>query len=64
MKKVNFIGNAIVALGVLNLFRKAEGLQGFGGYVDNTWEILLISLILIVTGVLMILISRNSLKNE
>jgi hypothetical protein len=64
MKKVNFIGNVIVALGVLNLFRKAEGLQGFGGYVDNIWEILLTSLILIVTGLLMIFISRRMVKNE
>lgn len=49
--KLKSVGGLFIAIGVLNLFRKVKGLYGFGGYVDNTWEILLISFIFIITGI-------------
>lgn len=62
MKKINLIGKVIVAIGVLQAFRKVDGYNGFGGYIDNTCEILTISLILCVIGAIMILISKRSLN--
>jgi hypothetical protein len=64
MKKVSFIGKLIIVIGVLNLFRKVEGFNGFGGYQDNAWEILLISLILFTIGFFMFWKSKNILRNE
>jgi len=64
MKKVSFIGKIIIAIGVLNLFRKVEGFNGFGGYYDNAWEILLISLIFFTIGFFMVWKVRNILRNE
>lgn len=63
MKKVNTIGKVIIAMGVLNLFQRIHGFYGFGGYVDNAWEILLISLVLIVTGLLMVLLTKKAIKD-
>ncbi len=63
MKKLNSIGKIIVAVGVLHLFRQDEGFYGFGGYVDKTWEILLISLILITIGGGILLVSGKILKD-
>jgi len=62
MGKFNFIGKVIIAIGVLHLFRKVEGFYGYAGYVDNTWEILIFSLILITIGFSMVFISRKILK--
>ncbi len=63
MKKLNSIGKIIVAIGVLHLFRKDEGFYGFGGYVDNTWEILLISFILVTIGGVILVVSGKMLKD-
>ncbi|MCE7053202.1 hypothetical protein LZF95_00850 [Algoriphagus sp. AGSA1] len=57
MKKLNAAGKAIVAIGILHLFRKIDTFYGFGGYVDNTWEILFISLTLITIGLAMLFFS-------
>jgi hypothetical protein len=64
MKRLNHIGKIIVAIGVLSIFRKDEGFYGFGGYVDNTWGIITVSLVIIITGISLILISKKYLKKE
>jgi hypothetical protein len=60
VKKVNVIGKVIMGIGVLHLFRKVHGNSGFGGYIDNTWEIIFGSLIIIAAGALLVLISRKA----
>jgi hypothetical protein len=63
MKKLKTIGKLFVGIGILHLFRKVDGFYGFGGYVDNTYEILFISLILISAGFTMIIFARRTSKN-
>ena len=46
------IGLILILLGVLVLLYRRAGFYGFGGYVDNTWENIVISLILILLGIL------------
>lgn len=48
------IGVVIILLGILILFYKNEGFYSFGGYVDKSWENVIISLIMIIVGVLII----------
>jgi hypothetical protein len=57
MKRLNHIGKVIIAVGVLALFRMNEGFNGFGGYVDNTWKIVFVSLVIMVTGFSIVLFS-------
>jgi len=42
----------MILLGVLVLLYKRAGFYGFGGYVDNSWENIIISLVLIIIGIL------------
>lgn len=58
MKRLNIIGKIIIAIGVVSVFRKEDGFYGFGGYVDNTWVIIIISLALMLTGITLIFISK------
>jgi len=62
MKKLNILGKIISIIGVLHLFRKVNGLNGFGGYIDNSLEILIISFALIIVGVIMFYYRKDSLK--
>ncbi len=43
----------MILLGVLVLFYKRAGFYGFGGYVDKSWENIIISLILIIIGIIL-----------
>jgi|TARA_B110000116_G_C16494190_1_gene428304 Mg2+/citrate symporter len=52
MKKNSKIGIVFILFGLLVLLYKQEGFYGFGGYVDNSWENIIISSILIIFGVL------------
>ncbi|WP_299254919.1 hypothetical protein [uncultured Cytophaga sp.] len=61
MKKVNFVGKIIIAVGILHLFTTVQEFNGFGGYFDNAWTILVVSLMLVGTGSAIVLISRKSL---
>ena len=54
MKKNKSIGIIIISIGVLVLFYKDSGFYGWGGYIDKSWENIIISLILIITGILFI----------
>ncbi len=63
MKKVNLTGKIIVAIGVLHLFRRVDGGYGYGGYYDNGWGILSISLTLVTIGAFMLLVSRERLND-
>lgn len=63
MKKLKNIGKLFIALGILNLFRKIDGFHGYGGYVDNTLEILIISLTLTTIGAILLLINKKTLPN-
>lgn len=62
MKKLQTFGKITIVLGILNLFRRSVGFYGFGGYVDNSWEIITISISLVILGVLMIFIGIKSKK--
>jgi uncharacterized membrane protein len=59
MKSLNLIGKIVIALGIISVFRKVEGFYGFGGYVDNSWEIIIVSLAIIVIGITLIFISKK-----
>ncbi len=61
MKSNNKIGIVFILLGLLVLLYKREGFYGFGGYVDNSWENIIISLILIVIGILFFKIRKTKL---
>lgn len=47
MKRNKVIGLLLILIGNLILFYKREGFYGWGGYVDNSLEIILISIIII-----------------
>ncbi|MBL4643426.1 MAG: hypothetical protein JKY44_07530, partial [Flavobacteriaceae bacterium] len=51
MKRNNKMGIVFILFGLLVLLYKREGFNGFGGYVDNSWENIIISLILIIIGI-------------
>jgi hypothetical protein len=53
MKINKKIGILMILLGVLVLLYKRAGFYGFGGYVDKSWENIIISLILIFIGILL-----------
>lgn len=63
MKKLKTIGKILIALGVLHLFRQVDAFYGFGGYVDNTWTIIFISLTLIIVGLFTIFFTNKILNN-
>ena len=63
MKKKYAWGKILIAIAVLNLFRQAQGFHGYGGYVNNTWEILLTSLTLFIVG-LILYFKNNDTKNS
>jgi hypothetical protein len=64
MKKLNIIGKIVFAIGVLSIFRKVDGFYGFGGYVDNTWEIIIISILICLTGITIIYLSKRNTSNK
>ncbi len=49
--KMRRLGKSIILIGVFVLFLKVRGFYGFGGYVDNAFEILIVSLIIISIGI-------------
>ncbi|MEY5048024.1 MAG: hypothetical protein RLZZ175_1383 [Bacteroidota bacterium] len=51
MIKLNYIGKIVIAVGILSIFRKVEGVNGFGGYIDNSFEIIITSSILVLVGI-------------
>lgn len=51
MKLNKIIGLLLILVSVLVLFYKRDGFYGWGGYVDKSWENIIISLSLIITGV-------------
>lgn len=62
MQRLNKLGKLILIIGVLALFRKVRGSGGFGGYVDNSFEILIVSLGIILIGATLLFISSRQLK--
>lgn len=63
MKRLNLIGKINFAIGVLSIFRKIDGFYGFGGYVDNTFKIIIFSISLCLIGVALIVISKKFTNN-
>ncbi|MDF2455128.1 MAG: hypothetical protein K0R51_1121 [Cytophagaceae bacterium] len=59
MKKLNYVAKIIIAIGILSLFRRDGSFYGFGGYVDNTGDIIMISMLICSVGVGMILFSKR-----
>ena len=57
MNRNKKIGLVMILLGVLILLYKRAGFYSFGGYVDNSWENIIISLLLIIIGI--IFLKRN-----
>ncbi len=54
MRRSKIIGLLAILIGVLVLFYKEDGFYGWGGYVDKSWENIIISLTLIFIGVFLI----------
>ena len=54
MKRNKKIGILIISFGVLVLLYKDAGFNGFGGHVDKSWENIIISLVMIITGFIFI----------
>lgn len=50
MKINRSIGFLIILIGFLIPFYKDGDFYGFGGYVDKSWENILMSLVLFITG--------------
>lgn len=63
MRRVNVVGEIIISIGVIHLFRKVDGFYGFSGYVDNSREILLISLGFIISGIVLLLVNNRKMNN-
>jgi len=63
MKKLSYLGKIVIALGILSIFRKVEVVNGFGGYIDNSFEIVITSCILVLVGILLMYFSNKNLKN-
>ena len=59
MKRNRLIGFFILTTGLLVLFYKESGFYGFGGYVDKSWENIIISSILIIVGILVMKRNRT-----
>jgi len=60
MKRKKGIGVLIILLGVIVLLYKDVGFYGWGGYVDNSLENIIISLIIIIIGVLIMKKSKKT----
>ncbi len=54
MKNINRTGLTLLLIGVFILFRKERYFYGFGGRVDNCFEILFSSLVVILIGLFVI----------
>ncbi len=54
MNRSKKIGALIILIGVFILLYKDAGFYGFGGYVDKSWENLIISLVIIIIGFIFI----------
>lgn len=63
MRRVNVVGEIIISIGVIHLFRKVDGFYGFSGYVVNSREILLISLGFIISGIVLLLVNNRKMNN-
>jgi hypothetical protein len=61
MKRNNKIGIVFILFGLLVLLYKREGFYGFGGYVDNSWENIIISLILVIIGIFSLKVKKTKL---
>ena len=59
MKNPKTIGKILIAIGVIHLFRRVSWAYGFGGITDNTMEILIISVMLIIIGSSLLFIFRK-----
>jgi len=59
MRRDNLIGFLFVLFGILILLYKKSGFYGWAGYVDRTWENIIISSVLILTGLIIIKIQNK-----
>ncbi|MES2513483.1 MAG: hypothetical protein V4580_05035 [Bacteroidota bacterium] len=64
MKTLSHIGKIIVVTGILYSFTKVRAFNGYGGYVDNAWEIFTVSTAIVVVGLAVILISKKYKRNK
>lgn len=59
MNKLNLIGKVIIGIGILSLFKKVNRIYGFGGFDENSNEIIIVSIFLILTGISIVYLSKN-----
>lgn len=64
MKLLKNIGKLLVVIGVLHLYQKNTGFYGFGGYVDYSWAIILISFLLIIIGLALVYFANKAIKKS
>jgi hypothetical protein len=57
-----YIGRTLVIVGIANLFRHEVGSLGFHGYFDNSKDILVTSVVLILSGVF--ILTWKSMKRK
>ena len=50
MKSKKILGFSFISMGILILLYKRSGFYGWGGYIDKSWENIIISSILVVIG--------------
>lgn len=59
MKTLTYLGTILIAIALYYLFYRKEGHYGFGGYVDNSTEIIIVTTFLMALGISLILLSRK-----
>ncbi len=62
MKYLNIIGKTLVTIGTLIFFSKVRGSNNYGGYMDSSWYIIILSILFCSIGIFMIFKSNKTLK--
>ncbi|WP_028981617.1 hypothetical protein [Sporocytophaga myxococcoides] len=63
MLKSKTLGRTFIIVGVVYLFRRVTGHYScFGGYVDNSKEIIAISFVLLLSGIVMLVLKSKAIE--
>lgn len=56
------VGKILFIIGIFLLFRNTDGGNGFGGPIDFSFQLLILSLFFMVTGLVLFSINKNGKK--